>query len=79
LLLNCLYRCGLQRLSMMSLARPLCTGNASNSSGPRMQQAKRSQYRDPPALFFFFIAGSLLAWTKFSVDLSVIVFFHSRL
>jgi hypothetical protein len=79
LLLNCLCRCGLQRLSMMSLARPLCTGNASNSLGPRMQQAKRSQYRDPPALFFFFIAGSLLAWTKFSVDLSVIVFFHSRL
>jgi actin len=49
----CSCRCGLQRLSMMSLAHPLCTGNASNSPDPRMK-AMGSLYRNPPASFLFF-------------------------
>jgi hypothetical protein len=51
----------------MSLAHPLCTGNASNSLGPRTQQAKSCQCR---ALFLslFLLPFLRLAWTKFSAD-----------
>jgi actin len=76
----CNCRCGSPRLSTMSLAHPSCTGNASNSSGPR--NASREEPLSPascPVSFSFCCCFFISVDKVFGRSIVIVFFYSSRL